>query len=417
MNAIRKIVLIIFTFFYLFNPTNFANFNLYYILIASSTIYCIIHSRDFNKILSSKPLFYFILFNLYLIIYIIFISAANNGNGYARAYTTLLLISIIPCAFFIVREFCFIYNCTIHSLIKFISIVVFIQLLFVIATLVIPELRTVILATSRNQELLSISNDYGGIRSFGLANGYTSTFPMLMGLFALFHLYCFVLNKKIFSYFTHALLVLLLTLSVVLNARIGLVPIGLFFLFLPFYLIKIIKKSTYLFIFAGAFFTIFFIANTTAIEEYTTRLSWAFEEISELLNGNKIGTFFVLQEMISIPSTLNGLLFGMGVDVFGENSPYGFSSDIGPIRDIFLFGLLNTILLSICLIYLFLKSLSIFKNKFDVIFSSLVVMSCILFYIKGAILSASEIFNCLLLFPVFHEYRKISSPSISSGKC
>lgn len=402
MLILRKSFLHIFIFIFIFNPTNFANFNLYFIIIAISFIYGVYHYIELKKLLLRKNFFIFIFFNIYLIAYILFIASINNSNGANRAYATFLLILLIPCAFLIVREFSRLYTYSIDNFILFISFVVIIQLAFVILTLLIPEVRLAILISSRDQDLYHISNEYG-LRSFGLANGYTSTFPMFMGAFAIFCIFYFLNEKKIKLSLYFLLITILLVVSIILNARIGLFPV-LFFISGVLLFVKVNKPITKFQVSLSLFILLFMIVSSIEIENYIERLLWAINEVGDLIDGEATGTFYVLQNMIFFPESVAAFLFGSGSDVFGDNSPFVFSSDIGPIRDLFVFGFLNLALYVFVLFILFKKTLHNFNSKFGVWFTISLVISLTVFYIKGSGINGSEIINFLLLFPVFYAY-------------
>ena len=77
--------------------------------------------------------------------------------------------------------------------------------------------------------LLDIANNEVGVRSFGLSQNYTSSLPMLMGVYTIFTLYYFFYEKKINIKLYYLILTVGFGLSVVLNARIGAISNSIIF--------------------------------------------------------------------------------------------------------------------------------------------------------------------------------------------
>lgn len=407
MVILRKTFLAFFVFFYIFNPTNFTSFNFYFILIIASLFYCIFYSKDFKKIFLSKSYVYFILFHLYLVSYIVLINYLTGGNSIYRIYVIALLLSLLPSAFLIVREFSILYKLNIDSFMGFFIKIVCLQLLFVILSILYPELRILILSTSRDPELLEVSS-MAALRSFGLANGYTSTFPMFMGVFALFVMHYFAVEKKTFNSLFYLTVFILLTVTIILNARIGLLPIVLILIYLLLTL-SLKKISMKFFLISGIAFLAFNLATKIEIDAYVERTMWAVEEIYFLMGGDLTGTFYVLSHMLVLPDSYSSFLLGSGSDVFGDNSPYSFSSDIGLIKDVHIFGMINLMVYSFILFVFFRKLMHEIMLKFGIHFAVILVISFLAYYFKGSIFAASETINFLIILSVFYSFSSIKT--------
>ncbi|ELH8888555.1 hypothetical protein Q8349_002147 [Vibrio cholerae] len=402
-----KFIFCFYVFAFLFNPTVFIEFNFIYILTLIAFIFGIPYFKQYKALLFDKRIFLYLSFIVYLVFYLCLLTYFGGSDSLYSAYNYTLLVSSLFCAFFIVVTYCKLYGSSLNNFISFILSFGVFQLIFVFLMVVMPEFRDFILMNIRDKELIEISDFYGSKRSFGLANGYTSTFPMLMGVFALF----FMVKKKStrsvdFKYSINLTLALMLAFSVILNARTGLLPILIFsFLSLAFFFLN--KRSFFLLISMLPLVFVFLIFVSfldLEYEPYFKSLLWAIDEVFALLEGNRIGTFHFLEKMFHLPSDTISLLFGTGNSVFGQQKNFLYSSDIGFIRDVYMFGLINSLLL-ICVFYNLSKPFFLYtKRVYGRFFFTSLIVSVFLFYFKGATLAASELYNFFVLMSVFSIY-------------
>ncbi|MGR2922582.1 hypothetical protein [Acinetobacter sp. CE-15] len=394
-----KTFLYLYAFLYIFNPGNFFSFNLMYLLGVFAIGYFFINISQTLIYLSSKRVLIFISICLLFFMYLFVLYLFGADDALLRGYSFLLIILSLLCALTILSIYSKIYSCNFKDFCDFIIKVGAIQLFFVILALTVPAFRDWTLATARQNSIQDISNDFGsGLRSFGLATGYTSTFPMLMGLCSLLSIYYFIFSKKISEKITYLFLFLGMILSVILNARIGLVPIALWLIVSPLYLLY--KRKVKLFILLVLMFSLgfIFIGIDYLQTDYFFRLMQGVEELKKLSEGKSTGTFETLSYMWFFPEDIMHFLWGEGKIIVGA---YPVGSDIGLIQDIFMFGLVPTVFLGFILLY-FLNPL--FKNiskTFGTFFFLIFICSLFLYYLKGMNFYSNEVSNTVLLLAVF----------------
>ncbi|MBS3988906.1 MAG: hypothetical protein KGZ44_03030 [Dethiobacter sp.] len=406
---LKKFLFGMYVFLFIFNPNIFFNLNISIFLFLIALFSFLFFSKEYQLLVKNKNLFTYIFFLLYIIFYLILLSVLVGSDAFLMAYTYLLVIFSLVCSFFIVVIYGRLYKLSFVSFLMFLISIGFVQLIFVFFTIITPEFREFLLTTSRDENLWIISNYSGGLRSFGLANGYTSTFPMLMGVYALIAI-LMALNKHFLNlnfYWLFALSILFL-ISVILNARIGLVPIFIFILSIIFFMVcsvKYLVSGLKFLILCGILFVLTLLINLD-VYKYTVRLTWAAEEIAALISGDKVGTFLVLGNMFHFPDNTFALIFGTGLSVFGDQNNFTFSSDIGFVRDIYMFGIFNTLLLIFVIIYLTSPLRKYLNDYFGVIATFSLFVALISYYFKGATWSSSEIYNFIVLLSVFSVYLK-----------
>lgn len=402
---LQKTILYIFTFLYIFNPGNFLNFNLVYVLGFLSLFYLLLNKKYAIMMLSNKSIFILFFICLLFFFYLIFFYFFGNTDAILRGYSFLVVWLSIFSSLAIVGMFKSLYVATIDKFLNFIINVTCIQIFFVILSIILPSFRDWVLSTARQTDILMISNDAGsGLRSFGLSSGFTSTFPMFMGICAIFSLHMFISKKDVYEKIKYLIISLLLIFSIILNARTGLIPVILFLLILP---ISIFMKKDFKNIILLCSFVVilFFLPNINFYNnDYLFRLMQALEEFDSLSTGKKTGTFEALSNMWFFPDNTVSILFGEGVKIVGA-FPRG--SDIGFIQDVFMFGLIPTVFLSLCLVYVFSPLFRKIKSYYGVLFFQVFIVSLLFFYMKGVTFYANEISNLIILmlcFVVFENY-------------
>lgn len=397
-NLPHKIFLYIFSFLYIFNPGNFAPFNLLYVLGLFSFFYLYLNKITLFKFLSNKRIFLLIFICLVYFLYLLVQYFFGGNDAILRAYSFIILIVSLLCSLTVIIVFEKTYSLNFYNLMKFIVVVALIQLFFVYLSVLVPSFREWTLSTARQSDILTISNDAGsGLRSFGLASGYTSTFPMVMGVCALFSFYLFVLNKNIKDKLFYFIIFLLIVFSVILNARVGLVPIGLMLIFSPIFLLRNDKKN--FLILSVILSVILFLPNINiGNSDYFFRFVQGLNEFDSLLDGKKTGTFETLSGMWFFPSSTLGLLFGDGYKILGA-SPRG--SDIGIVQDIYMFGVIPSFILGCAITYIFYPLIGYLRNKCGLFFTSILVVSLVIYYLKGMGFYANDVINLLFIMLSF----------------
>lgn len=398
-----------YTFLFIFNPSNFFKFNLLYLLTIFSIGYLVFAKDIFLSFIENKRVFSLLFFCLYIITYLCVLYIGGAEDALYRSYVVLLTIMSILCGLAIVDMFRKIYGFNFYKFLEFIINIGLIQFVLVVLSVIFPDFRDWTLNTARQEDILSISNDeFGGLRSFGLASGYTSTLPMFMGVCSLLSFYLFIFNEKIRLKIFYFLVSFAFLFCVVVNARIGLVPMLIWILFSPIFFIYNIKKTgkTFLFLFLFLFSSMSFSFITLLNSVYFERLKMGLEDVSNLLGGHTSGNFEMLSYMWFFPNNLIDFVFGSGVDVFVL---YSKGSDIGLIRDFYMYGLLNIIIMIVVLIYSSRPLFNILSKYFGFLFSLTFIFSFFLFYLKGMIFSSNEIMNLFFLLLIFCSLYRVNT--------
>ncbi|HHO0939531.1 hypothetical protein [Aeromonas hydrophila] len=405
MERVKKLSLFIFSFLFVFNPTNFFSFNLLYlltfiaILFFVSNYHSITCSFNLNKLLI--PYIFFIYLFIYLFVYYLF----GSFDSIYRAYSNFLLhVCTLLCAVVITYFYKKLYNGRgIESYVIYLGIA---QLIIVFITFFNNDIRELILSTSRSDDLMNISNSVDGVRSFGLANGYTSTFSMLLGFIS----FLCILECRLNNSFKYFLLFLLFVFSVTINARIGLILplLGLVFLLLSNILNVRNLFKLFIILLPLSFLMYTYIDDLLAIPAFK-RMDMLLYEVGMLFKFQFVGTFSALYEMHHAPQDLESLIFGTGISI---GSGAHVSSDVGYIIDIYLFGLVNTILQFIFYVVMFSPVFKYLTERYDYKGVSLIMLLTIFcFYFKGATFSSNEFINVLMLILVSESLFKIKKLS------
>ena len=397
--SIFVIFLYFFSFIFIYNPSIFFNFNIAYILTVISFVVILITKNSIKYFLYNKRILAFTFFNIF---YLIYAFAFDISEKPTRWFTFFIAYLGVVNAYAFVLIFIKVYGFDFDRFLDFLIKLGLIQVVFVILTILIPEFRDWVLSSGRTNsdiDMVSISNDYGGIRSFGLSSNFTSGLPMFMGILSLFSLY-FLINKKQIKYkLYYGFSFLLFLFTVVLNARIGLTPLMFFLLLYPFIILSNLRNIVAFFIITctGLIFSLFLWSYLSS-NKYFERLKMGYEEIEQLFKGEKTGNLNTLSDMFFIPTNFHGFFWGEGVDVFGG---YKLSSDIGFVRDIYMLGFLYFLLFFVVFYYLMKPFLFYARNKFGFIFIVILVFSLFVYYWKGMIYSSTEIYNLIFILSVF----------------
>lgn len=397
--TILLFLLYIYAFIYVFNPFSIYGLgSIYFIYFSTIFLYFSLY-RDFNLFILNKRVFILLCFFIIIILHLLILYSFFGGEALKRVYSFILVIFSLISAIGIVVVFKkYISNKMEDFFIFLINLSAF-QLIFVFLSVFIPEFRSWALSFTPEDTII-LSNDMGaGIRSFGFASGYTSSFPMMMGLASLFSVFLSLKTKKIFYKIIYVFIFILLVFSVAINARIGLVPALLSLFFIPLILIKKLKLNILLVFLMFLSFVYFYGMDYVADLSYMERLNQGINEVKALLFDKEVvGTFQVLRDMWVFPVDLMTFYFGGGINTVGNN--YN-NSDIGLIQDIFMFGVVFTLFFIILLFYCFSPLLKYMKYYFGFIFIFIFIFSILIFYMKGLVFYSNELVRFLFLMMLF----------------
>lgn len=226
-------------------------------------------------------------------------------------------------------------------------------------------------------------------RGYGLSAGLTFDYGMIQGL-ALS--YCLFQKSK-----RSLLLIPIFLISILFNARTGIVIPAL----VLFYLLFIRLKIRY-WMLAGILYVAFVsIMATDFFYENLRTFMWLEKGFEEITDSSNSATFDTLDRMIIWPSSIEGWIWGTGEDLF--NNRYGRNSDIGYILQLNYGGLLLCFfILSWLLVILFRVKKYANKQYFIVVF--FIIFAIVLGNYKGDIFSSNILTRVLLLLYVYSVY-------------
>lgn len=393
---ITNLFMYVYGFLLIFNPSNFFSFNLLFLLTVFSFCIMFYYKNSVINFYSNKRFLVFTIFNItYFSYYFILNANVDSNRGYTIFITYLGILNAYAFILIYIKN----NGSNFDNLLKFITNIMLIQMFFVLASVFIPEFRNWTLSSARDDGLAGVSNDYGFIRSFGLSLNYTSGLPMAIGVCSLFVAYFLIEEKNIILKIKHLVTLVLFLFAIAVNARIGLMPIIFLVMFLPLIVFSHIRNIfSYLSVMLGVMILYFIFSDSIHQSGYLERVQEGVEEVESLFSGRKEGNIEALYEMFILPDNNYDLFFGQGLETFGSLS---INSDIGLVRDIYMFGLLYVILFFSVFYYLMKPLLGFFKERFGYLFVIIFILSLLVYYGKGMVYSSTEIYNLLFILSVF----------------
>ena len=386
----------IYGFLLIFNPNNFFSFNLLFIITIFSFFIIFLTKNSMVNFYSNKRFLIFTLFNIcYFLYYFILNVNVDSNRGYTIFITYLGILNAYAFILIYIKS----NDLNFDKFLRFITNIMLIQMFFVLLSVFIPEFRNWALSTARSDSLVSVSNDHGFMRSFGLSLNYTSGLPMAIGVCSLFVAYFLIEEKNIILKIRYLITLLLFLFAISVNARIGLMPVIFLVMFLPLIVFSHIKHIfSYLAVMLGVMILYFVFSDDIDQSGYLERVQEGVEEVKSLFSGRKEGNIEALYEMFILPDNNYDLFFGQGFETLTSLS---ITSDLGFIRDIYMFGLLYVILFFSVFYYLMKPLLGFFKERFGYLFVIIFILSLLAYYGKGMIYSSTEIYNLLFVLSVF----------------
>lgn len=199
--------------------------------------------------------------------------------------------------------------------------------------------------------------------------------------------------------------IVLFFFGIFFNARIGMVPILIYLIFI---VVLEHKFSLLMRLSIVAILLVFLFKNSGILGEHTNTMEWLMDggnEISFLLKGEtgeKLGTFDALSKMLIVPDTLFGLIFGTGENIYLAKN----NSDIGYILQLNYGGIIQVLLFLFIVIALYrkLKKNVSSENRW---FCMVFIGTFLICNVKGLFFSTiSGIRMLMLLFFVYTLSRK-----------
>lgn len=404
LQYLEDIILIIIAFIYIYSPQIMGVSAINYIYLFG-IVYVSINIKQYIKIINSrKKLFYlFILCSIVLVYSFILDLLYNNyaGISFFRSWLYLLIDAIIvgPITLIILKKRKLGLNYLIQLFIK----IAVLQSIIAILMFLLPDFRQFIFLNILGFEPgidKILEPQYYLIRGFGLGSGYLYSLALFQSIGILL-IIDQIIKKKIFA-LKSIVYIALITFSIVLNARIGLVvfPIALicYYLSLESNLKQYFKYSTML-ILLLAVSIIFYEPLRNYFYDFNDTFKWlitGFELAIGIggISGDGIQDILI-RDHWHFPEKLFSVFFGTGSYIFNNPNSIYKHSDIGYIIYIYYGGLLLLCFAFSYFIYMIKISKLTKFLKLSLLFLIVIV------HFKGNILDSNVFARGLILLTVY----------------
>ncbi|MDN3668118.1 hypothetical protein QWY93_02060 [Echinicola jeungdonensis] len=387
-----------------------------YLLIIGFLGWSLIHFGAFKFGITTRSIFVFILTFALIVFYLIlkeYLSTGIKDVGFQHLYwvkqfrffVNILLVSL-PFALFLYKR-----KWTVEELLEAFVVIGVVQSVFAVIMLAFPSFK--IYVTEQMLDLQFMFENKGDrllFRIFGLSSEYLFTYPIFQG-FVLMIIFTTVAQ----GLYKYVWFVPLIIISIVFNARIGIVAIPIIlFVYFVFTLrksdafvslskfIKIISAillAVLLLVFSISFFIDPEIFNYMVLRGLESNSSGA----------NHWDNLF--ERMLVLPSTIGGIFFGEGRYLYGN--VYDVQSDIGYINDLLFGGVFYIIVYFTLIWYLFRNKYQSFSRIQKVLFSSVFLYIIVCNY-KGPLLVNNGFLRAVFIVLFLHIINsKNESKSVS----
>lgn len=396
--------LLIILFLFIYQPPLF-RFNIVYILIVLLNI--IIYRKqkrifyDLNvQFLRNKALLYLVICSSLLIIYLLFSKSFSIVN-YKQIYTiALTLILYLYCGFLIAKYF-IIKGFSTNRFLEYFVLIGILQAIISIFSYTFPELRNSIVNFYIFRGYPKEVYLYMTWRLYGFSSTLTYAMPIVQSFIACIALYL-GFNKRLEYFFA----IPLLLFSSMINSRFG------FLVFFPVAIIQFAQMQlkshrfskkdislTMLLVGLGTL-ALFFIIYIT-IPTTWSWISSSFIDIGNFLSGKLTGFFAEIfganSSQFALPQGL-AFLLGVGKNIMGGIG--GYASDIGFVNDIWIGGILYTVVIwamfSITFYYVMIKSVLNQRVLLLILLCFMIISN-----IKGMVITPNELMSCVYVFLTF----------------
>lgn len=325
-----------------------------------------------------------------LLIYVFFLDFIYGRNVYFT-HVFYYIFEVFPLSYFIVDFF--LKKSDKESFFKLLILVGAIAAAISVLSYLSPSINNFLAYFLKGNDLTDSSLG----RNYGFASGFLYPYPLCQGIVAVLALKMMSVNKIYIIPF------LLIFFSIVINARIGLLPIVL-------YLLMNLKFKSI--IYSGLFIFSFIIANTAGLfSKYQELIDWnliMFYDSSDYFFNTNYGIYgsdgsfftFIIENFLVYPSTTFGWIFGELREVFSDPIK---NSDIGYINDLIYGGLILVILIMFFFFKISMRLWQI-KGKESKLFAMLFFGVFLIANIKGEFFRPSPANRVIMLIFVYLIY-------------
>ncbi|HEY9001045.1 MAG TPA: hypothetical protein VIM89_06820 [Mucilaginibacter sp.] len=397
---VKSGILIFAVYIYIFNPPVKGLPNLIWLLLPIIWGYLLYYSLVGKLLyLFKNEIILIILITLFTVLRDIDWTNGTSSKNFLYINGTLL-IEAIPFSFFIADI------CSRHlklpekatsdeRLINIILWTCFSAAFITVMLLVNPSLNNIM-----NNKILAASEYQQDnlLRGFGFASTLFYSYGLVQGTAAAIILLKMSEAKKHFIIYFITLVFLLI--SILVNARIGMVPVIVMVIYLIF-----IRKKVKMFLYASGILGVILVVflSSSFAEKYQKIIDWAFSFFTQtfgFVSGGKSktgpDTFGVLTNMVVLPDNAPDWIIGSGADLFlhGQTSGTVTHSDIGFIRQLYYGGIAYLTLLMTLVSVMAVRLYNLQKHRW---FFILFVFTVIVANIKSNFINNHSAFRLFLL--------------------
>lgn len=395
---ISYIWLLIVLFIFLYDPPILKYSLLLHCLCAISLLFILkskTNQLKFINILRGTKIWIFssVLFfiSLYLLVYDCISSTANVAYGRIYIYI-ILAVELVVISYYISLKY-WKKNDKIYLFLRDILLVGNIQGGIALLSFISPEIKSFLVNVMYSNGVDQISDYLLSVRFYGFSNYLTSTTPIIQSVLA-----CIAFWLALEKSYKYMICIPLLLFSAIINARSSLVIVGIGFAFVILAKANLKRKKTWkqilFLIVLIAFFIQFILPRLYSLESWEWIQS-GIDEITAFFRGDEIGYFEYLSNSMFFPEKTYQVLLGTGHAIFRGN----ISSDVGYINDIWMIGIVLTLVLYFSFIFILLRNF--FNNIKIVRFLQIyLVVTFIIYNIKGIVIGNNEIIRFSILFIV-----------------
>jgi len=379
-----SIFLIVFLYLYIYNPVfAWPGFGFVAIISVIAILYCITRPHTtLNYVKYYKAEF---ILSVIITLYIFFITTLNNQNkDLTMQMCSWALFSFVTPVFIIEAILSKAKSMSFLNLIMYTGVV---AAIISFLCMVFPMFNEFIRSIQSDVE--SKGFDLEAFRYYGLANNLTSAYGYVQGTLAAICILVWNTKKRYYLFFV------LLTISAAINARTGLFPVIIAFIYKFVCTIKNFKPKKVI------QFVLIIICTFVLIKIFINAFPNNAEFISDFFE--QLENIFITREeesayerMFFLPKGTDVLLFGEGRDIIINYK--GDSTDIGYVRQIFIGGLIFAVSL---IIYEYILYRKMRKRSDGSLFPALLFISALIFNYKGFAFYTPGAFNRFIFLYYF----------------
>lgn len=394
----KRFLLIIFVFLFIYMPLFNLPFNILHILAIISYLFILNKYYYITRsILNHNGLKIFILYHILSILFVLFLFLFFSGSILISYRHFLIVFEVIPISIFISLQLIKL-KFNLYDFYNFILLIGVIQVGFVLLTFIFPSIRYLLIEKYASGGLASNFSVFSNFRAFGLSRGYMYSMPLFQGL-------CIIISTILgtFKSKKYFLLIPLYIFSISLNARIGLVSILAVLATLLLFKQKgtFFKQIIGVFIISVSFYLFIYFVQTKA-ENSTSMNTWfwlnkGFTQLANIREEQSFGIIHNMSNMWFVPD-FEYFIFGTGVVPYRR--PNDLNSDVGYVQIFYYGGIIYSLLVYMAYITITKRLMKFSRPEEKILYVS-ILLYLLLANVKGLSFSSAEHTHGIILIYVF----------------